>query len=150
MSILKNDSKRSAEIREIMESRGFLRGSFFAIALVDLKASEPKIFGVNLDEFVYPASVYKIFIGAEVLRQIEAGMHSLDEKIVVKSPNDVDHDARLFPGSSEPLLSAGESATIDKLLSLMLEQSDNTASNCLIDLFGRENMTKYIILANGW
>lgn len=121
-----------------------------SFAVVDLKSEQPELFGYNLDHFIYPASVYKIFIGAEVLRRIEQGDFSLEQKITVKSPNDVDKDARLFPGDTRKLLSAGDEVTIDYLLDLMLTRSDNTASNCLIDLVGRESITENIIHRYGW
>ncbi len=121
-----------------------------SFAVVDLNDSEPKIFGYNLDHFIYPASMYKVFIGAEVLRRIEIGDFKLDQKIVIKSPNDVDKDSRIFPGDTRTLLHAGDDVMIDYLLDLMLTRSDNTASNCLIDLVGRESITQNIIYKNGW
>lgn len=121
-----------------------------SFAVIDLNNKRPEIFGYNLDHFIYPASMYKVFIGAEVLRRIELGDFSLDQKIIVKSPNDVDKDARIFPGDTRKLLDVGDSATIDYLINLMLTRSDNTASNCLIDLVGRESITENIIYKNNW
>jgi len=115
-----------------------------------LKELEPKIFGYNLDHFIYPASIYKIFIGAETLRRIEIGDFSLDQIVEIKSPNDVDKDSKLFPGDNRPLLNAGEKVSIKYILALMLMRSDNTASNVLIDLVGRENITKNIIHKHNW
>jgi hypothetical protein len=89
-------------------------------------------------------------IGAEVLRRVELGDFTMEQKIIVKAPNDVDKDARIFPGDTRKLLDAGDSVTIDYLLDLMLTRSDNTASNCLIDLVGRESITQNIIYKNNW
>lgn len=121
-----------------------------SFAVVDLNSDKAEIFGYNLDHFIYPASMYKVFIGAEVLRKIEQGDFSLDQKVAVKAPNDVDKDSRIFPGDTRKLLSAGDMVTIDHLLDLMLTRSDNTASNCLIDLVGRESITENVIYKNGW
>ncbi len=150
MTHLQENLKRSEEIQNLISEGKFEKQlNQLAVAVIDLNELEPKIFGVNLDTFMYPASVYKIFIGAEVLRQIEAGQLRLSEEIEVKSPNDVDKDARLFP-DSRPLLQSGDSVTIEYLLDLMLTRSDNTASNCLIDLVGRESISTNIIELYGW
>lgn len=121
-----------------------------SVAIIDLTTHTPEMFGVNIDQFMYPASCYKIFIGAEVLRQIETGKLSLYQKIKVESPNDVDTDPLLFSGDPRSLLLAGDTVTIEYLLDLMLTRSDNTASNCLIDLVGRESINTNIIDRYGW
>lgn len=150
MNHLEENKQRSKEILDLVIKKGFTKEvTELAIGVVDLREHEPKLFGINLDLWMYPASVYKIFIGAEVLRQIETGIHTLDEIVEIKTPNDVDKDARLFP-DTYPLLKVGDKVTIEYLLELMLGRSDNTASNCLIDLVGRENISKHIIEPHGW
>lgn len=147
---LEEDSIRSKEIENLIRSKKLTKDlNQFAIALVDLKEKGPKIFGVNLDLWMYPASVYKVFIGAEVLRQVEQQKYNLKDLVEIKSPNDVDKDARLFP-DTRPLLKSGDEVSIEYLLELMLGRSDNTASNCLIDIIGRESISKNIIQPNGW
>lgn len=143
------DASRSQIFSEMLAGQGFTKYEI-GIAIFDLKEKEPKIFGYNMDHFIYPASVYKIFIGAEVLRRIEIGDFTLDQKIEIQSPNDVDIDSRIFPGDSRPLLFAGDSVSVDYLLDLMLTRSDNAASNTLIDLVGRESITQNIVYANKW
>lgn len=149
MNHLPENTRQSIQLTELLEKKGFLKYEM-GIAIIDLNDSKHEIFGYNMDHFIYPASVYKIFIGAEVLRRIELGDFSLDQKIIVKSPNDVDKDAKLFLGDSRELLHVGDTTTIDYLLDLMLTRSDNTASNCLIDLVGRESITENIIHRHGW
>lgn len=122
----------------------------FSICVIDLKQDPPQIFGYNADKFIYPASCYKVFVGAEVLSQIEQKIFSLETIIEVKSPNDVDRDARIFPKDRRPLLKTGDKVTVEHLLDLMLTRSDNTASNCLIDLVSREKITENIIYKYGW
>lgn len=146
--ILQENKSRSLELQTIFKD--LISNHEMSFAVVDLNESDPTIFGYNLDHFIYPASMYKVFIGAEVLRRIEIGDFKLDQIIIVKSPNDVDKDARIFPGDYRKLLTIGESVTIDYLLDLMITRSDNTASNCLIDLVGRESITQNIIYKNGW
>ncbi|MCX6752985.1 MAG: class A beta-lactamase-related serine hydrolase [Candidatus Nomurabacteria bacterium] len=143
------DKNRSEKFNKLLTENGFTK-SEIGIAIIDLNQPEIKIFGYNVEHFIYPASIYKIFIGAEVLRRIEIGEFSFEQIVEIKSPNDVDKDARIFPGDSRGLLKSGDKVSIDYLLDLMLTRSDNTASNVLIDLVGRENITKNIIHRYNW
>lgn len=143
------DEEKSEKLTKILDQNGFTKKEI-GIAIIDLKEPEPKIFGYNFEHFIYPASVYKVFIGAEALRRIESGDFSLEQVIEVKYPNDVDKDAKIFPGDNRNLLKSGDRVTIDYLLDLMLTRSDNTASNCLIDLVERESITKNIIYKYNW
>ena len=149
MKHLLENTTRSVEIKSLLQQNGFSKYEM-GIAIIDLNDPESRIFGYNMGHFIYPASVYKMFIGAETLRRIEVGDFSLNQQVTVKSPNDVDKDAKIFPGDPRGLLQAGDTVTIDYLLDLMLTRSDNTASNCLIDLVGRESITENIIHAYGW
>jgi hypothetical protein len=149
MNNLSENTRRGMELTKLLEKNGFLKYEI-GIAIVDLNDPHHEIFGYNMDHFIYPASVYKIFIGAEMLRRIELGDFSLNQEVVVKSPNDVDKDSKIFPGDSRELLQVGDTATIDYLLDLMLTRSDNSASNCLIDLVGRESISENIIYKYGW
>ncbi|MDQ5952781.1 MAG: beta-lactamase class [Patescibacteria group bacterium] len=146
---LKEDITRSQDVQKLT-----LDGKFdpfeMGFAVVDLLPNSQRIFGYNMDHFMYPASVSKVFIGAEVIRRVQSGDFDLNQKVEVHSPNDVDVDIAIFRGDTRPLLRAGDSVTIDYLLNLMLSRSDNTASNVLIDLVGRDMINKSIIDWNGW
>ena len=119
-----------------------------SFAVIDLSGKQPVIGGVNMDNFIYPASVYKIYIGMEVLKQISQGEYSLYDSYVVKAPNDVDKSSEI-KWDPRPLLKAGDTVTINYLLDLMITRSDNSASNCLIDIANRKNINK-TIRENGW
>lgn len=119
-----------------------------SFAVIDLSGKRPVIGGVGMDNFIYPASVYKIYIAMEILKQVNNGQYSLFEKYVVKSPNDVDRSSEIR-WDPRPLLKAGDTVTIDYLLDLMITRSDNTASNCLIDIAYRKNINQ-TILEYGW
>ncbi len=124
------------------------RGAQVSAYIINLNTGDTLQY--NSDDFIYPASTYKIFIGAEVLRQIEKGQISLSDKILIKHPNDIDAESRFYPTADFPVLKAGDEVSVDTLLTLMLQRSDNTASNALIDLVGRESISKNIVHANGW
>jgi len=114
-----------------------------SLAVIDLNAKTPAFGGVNSDNFIYPASVYKMYVAAEVLNQISQGRYSLDSMLVVKSPNDVDKSKEII-SDPRPLLQSGDTVSVNYLLDLMITRSDNSAANCLIDLAKRENLDAFI------
>ncbi|MCX6703445.1 MAG: serine hydrolase [Candidatus Zambryskibacteria bacterium] len=150
---MKENLKLSQKIKEIVESLS-LRPQEISVAIIDLKGSEPQIAGFNTDHFIYPASIYKVFVAAEILRQIDVEERKLEDVVLISSLNEVDTNVRFFPKSTHkdyrPLLKKGETVTLDYLLDLMLTRSDNTAANILIDIADRQNINKHIIIPNGW
>lgn len=124
---------------------GKLKISF---AVIDLNGPSPVIGGVNMDSFIYPASVYKMYVAMEILKQVSHEKYSLYKSYVVKSPNDVDHTSEIS-WDPRPLLKNGDTVTVDYLLDLMITRSDNSAANCMIDIAGRRNINE-TIHENGW
>lgn len=119
-----------------------------SFAVIDLTGKKP-IFGcVNCSNFIYPASVYKMYVAMEVLRQVNNGDFSMYENYIVKSPNDVDKSKQIS-SDPRPLLRAGDTVTINYLLDLMITRSDNAAANCLIDKVTRDSINKTMHLM-GW
>ena len=112
-----------------------------SLAVIDLSGKRPVFAGVNYDNFIYPASVYKMYVAMEVLKQVSNGRYSLFDPYIVRPPNDVDKN-REIRYDPRPLLLAGDTVTIRYLLDLMITRSDNSAANCLIDLAGRPNINK--------
>jgi beta-lactamase class A len=119
-----------------------------SLAVIDLKGSRPRIAGVNMENFIYPASVYKMYVAAEILEQVSGGRYSLWSPAIVRSPNVVDVTKEL-PNDPRPLLREGDTVTVNYLMDLMVTRSDNTAANCLIDLAGRNDINAFIA-RNGW
>lgn len=151
---MKENIELNKKLKEIVESLS-IQPQEISLAVIDLKNPEIQIAGYNMDHFIYPASIYKVFVGAEILRQIHIGQRKLEDAIEVDLVNEVDRDnPRFFPKSTHrdyrPLLKTGDKVTLDYLLDLMLTRSDNTAANVLIDLAQRENINNNIILPNGW
>lgn len=127
----------------------FYNDAKISIAVIDLSGKSPIMGGYNMNEFIYPASLYKIFVAAEVLRQIENGKINLDKKILISAINAVDKRKQILYDDRK-LLKANDKENVGYLLELMLSRSDNTAANCLIDLVGRENINKNIIKKYHW
>lgn len=150
---MKEDVALSEKIKSVIEEL-HPKPSEISFAVINLKGGEPMIAGFNMDHFIYPASIYKVFVASEILRQIDCGQRKLDDVIVIEANNEVDTNVRFFPKSTHkdyrPLLKAGDKVSLDYLLDLMLTRSDNTAANVLIDIAERENINSHIILPNGW
>jgi len=112
-----------------------------SFAVIDLTGKKPVFGGVNADNFIYPASVYKMYVAMEVLKQVSNGEYSLYKTYVVKSPNDVDR-SREIDYDPRPLLKNNDTVTINYLLDLMITRSDNSAANCMIDVATRPRITE--------
>lgn len=119
-----------------------------SLAVIDLTEDRPQFAGFNYDNFIYPASVYKIYVAAEILKQISRGKYELNTKVIVNSPNDVDKSKEIS-FDPRPLLKDKDTVTINYLLDLMITRSDNSAANVLIDLADRKNINS-TIQEYGW
>ncbi len=119
-----------------------------SLAVIDLTNGKNVIGGVNMDNLIYPASVYKMYAAAEVLHQIYEGEYELTTPYVVKPPNDVDKSKEIL-SDPRPLLRDGDTVTINYLLDLMITRSDNSAANCLIDIATRPRINE-MISEYGW
>ncbi|AIF54285.1 serine hydrolase [Pelosinus sp. UFO1] len=88
-------------------------------------------------EMIFPsASMIKVPILYEVVRQTASGLISLDESLVV-----TDHFRTGGAGILKELR-PNISMTVRELLTLMIILSDNTATNMLIDLVGMDSVNK--------
>ncbi len=119
-----------------------------SFAVIDLNDKTPVLGSVHADNFIYPASVYKMYVAMEILKQVSNNNFSLFKKYVVTSPNDVDKSGEISY-DPRPLLKSGDTVTINYLLDLMITRSDNSAANCLIDIATRDSINK-TIHENGW
>lgn len=114
-----------------------------SFAVIDLNTRKPVLGCVNCTSFVYPASVYKMYVAMEILRQVSNGDYSLYKQYIVHAPNDVDKEKQINY-DPRPLLRAGDTVTINYLLDLMITRSDNAAANCLIDVASRDSINATI------
>lgn len=119
-----------------------------SFAVIDLTGKKPVLGGVNIINFIYPASVYKMYVAMEILKQVSNNEYSLFRQYIVKFPNDVDRSKEIG-FDPRPLLKIGDTVTINYLLDLMITRSDNSAANCLIDIANRKRINQ-TIQDNGW
>ncbi|SCY79912.1 serine hydrolase [Alkaliphilus peptidifermentans] len=105
-----------------------------AIYVKDTETNE--VITINSQERFHAASTIKIPILWEALRQVEKGSIKLDDKILLKDVDKVGGCGVLF------LLHNGLQLTLEDLLHLMIDISDNTATNMVIDFIGKDNVNK--------
>ncbi|MCC5911002.1 MAG: serine hydrolase [Clostridiaceae bacterium] len=89
---------------------------------------------INQDERFHAASIIKIPILWEALRQVDVGDKSLQDKIPLRKEEKVGGCGVLS------LLHDGIEVTLEDLLHLMIDVSDNTATNMLIDYLGKDHI----------
>lgn len=85
-----------------------------------------------------PASMIKLFVLAYAMQQAKDGTLSLSEPLYINEPNIVGGAGQLTWHDT------GKRLTIEQFLERMITDSDNTATNILIDRLGMENIDGYI------
>lgn len=120
-------------VSKIQELIGQSEGTW-GIVLEDLDVDEK--WELNGDELFYAASVIKVPIMAAVFSAAESGELALTDQIILKKDDIV--------GGSGVLqhLTPGTSLSILDIMMLMIIQSDNTATNILIDKVGVEHIVQ--------
>ena len=92
--------------------------------------------GLNEEAVFESASLMKLVVIAELYRQIQIGTHSLDENLALEEDQKV--------GGSGDLkeLKAGTTLQLETIATKMIAQSDNTATQMLTDLMGKEAISE--------
>lgn len=150
------DREISDSLRHFSEELGLLKDfnagedgiEQISLAVIDMNGAVPRIGGVNPANFIYPASVYKMYVAMEVLKQISAGSYRPNSPYAVKPHNAVDGVSEILC-DPRPLIKANDTLTVNYLLDLMITRSDNSAANCMIDLAGRPAINE-TIKSMGW
>ena len=85
-----------------------------------------------------PASMIKMFVLAKVMQDAKDGKLSLDELITITADNIV--------GGAGSIAGEGANARVPirRAAELMITESDNTATNILIDRIGMDNINQYL------
>ncbi len=138
---LYNTSSDSGELQDMLILTFGQETPKFAVYLLrpDIE-SQPLIFQSRP---MRPASMIKMFVLAKVMQDAKDGKLSLDELITITADNIV--------GGAGSIAGEGVNAkvSIRKAAELMTIESDNTATNILIDRVGMENINQYL-KANGY
>lgn len=88
----------------------------------------------NEDESLAIASTFKLYVLGELARQVQAGEVSWDDRIVLRD------ELRSMPAGDYAFAPSGTSVSVEDLAAAMIAQSDNTATDHLIDYLGRTNV----------
>lgn len=126
------------------------KGSLVSCTVIAITEKKPVVIAYHPSRFMYPASVSKLFIAAEVLRQVETGSLHMEQIIALDNKNIVGDPLGINSTRTPKISLSGESASINLLIEAMLFDSSNTAANVLIDVVGRENINKHIINKHNW
>ena len=89
------------------------------------------------------ASMIKVFIMSYAMEKASIGELNLDNTLILRSADKVGGAGVICGWSS------GTAIKISTLIELMITESDNTATNMMIDYLGMENINQYIV-SNGY
>ncbi len=121
---------RATDLRALAEATG-LAGAQMHVA--GLGAGLP-VWTADDGRWVYPASMIKVPLAVAVAADVAAGRLRWDDRVPIDAANDTPNDA---PSPMVP----GYVSTVDELVTLMLQRSDNVATNQLYDVVGRTRAT---------
>jgi beta-lactamase class A len=108
------------------------------VALFAEKLATGETVAIDPDAVVQTASVIKLPIFVEAFAQIKAGKHSLAEKVVLRKEDQVQGSGVL------QFLRPPLELSFEDVLTLMVIESDNTATNLVIDKVGLKNVNDRI------
>lgn len=115
------------------------------VSIVDLRGAEPLRGGWRDAEIKPTASVIKLNLMAGAWKAAANGV-PFSSEIKIDRKNwtgtwDPDYDGIKDPN---PPIKLGETWTLAKLTEVMINRSDNVATNTLIDFLGRKNVTDFV------
>lgn len=100
-----------------------------SICVVDISdIRHPRVGGWEMENFLYPASTYKMYVVGEAIRQVCAGERKLDDITTIAA-----HNLR-----GDSVLTSGSRVSLSEILRLVCQYSDNTAANLAIDIVDRQ------------
>jgi Beta-lactamase enzyme family len=90
----------------------------------------------DADSILAIASTFKLYVLGELARQVQLGEAAWDDRVTV------DEGLRSMPSGDYAWVPAGTRATVRDLAEAMIWNSDNTATDHLIDYLGRDNVQR--------
>ncbi len=130
---------RTEEVRE-----GFARlpgDAGLAMLLLDGQGRELERLALSRARSLFPlGSVFKLYVLAELARQVDAGIIDPASHFVIRDP------LKSLPTGEMQLLRAGSSVEVRHAAEQMIAISDNTATDHLIELVGRARIEENLSL----
>jgi hypothetical protein len=125
---------RAGSLPELIEELRTLPGQVsFAVARLGDGAPEP-VAGHEPDRALAIGSTFKLFVLAELSRQIQAGERQWSDVVTL--------DRRSLPSGQLQGWPEGSPVTLHTLAALMISISDNTATDTLLHLLGRDRVER--------
>ncbi|MBR0051446.1 MAG: serine hydrolase [Firmicutes bacterium] len=124
-------------IKQIIEAHACRGTGSLGVYFKDLQTGETAEY--HAEEPLQSASVFKVFVLAELFRQIKDGKHTLQDRYPLKTEDKSEGSGVLL------LLDDGMELTIKDYATLMMIISDNTAADFLFKLVGRDNILEHVI-----
>lgn len=90
----------------------------------------------NADQRLAIASTFKLYVLGELARQVREGTVAWSDDVTLS------HTLRSMPSGDYAFASSGTRVPVRNLAEAMIWKSDNTATDHLIDLLGRENVER--------
>jgi len=103
----------------------------------DLKTDEGTM--LNGDDAFQACSVFKVFLLAELFRQVNAGKLCFSDRYVLQAKD------KCYGSGLIRLFDDGASLTLQDYIILMMKISDNTATDILFNIVGRDNILQNVI-----
>lgn len=94
------------------------------------------IHGVNPDSGLAIASTFKLYVLGELARQVQTGQIEWDDQVTLRN------DLRSMPTGDYAWAPVGSRVSVRDLATAMMRNSDNTATDHLIDRLGREHVER--------
>lgn len=123
-----NTSLFAADLQKQVEAIAAHHQGKLAFFAKDLKTGATV--AVDADVPVQTASVIKVPIMLQAMYEVKAGKHHLDEKLKLTKENQVEGSGVLT------MLQPGLELTLQDAITLMIVESDNTATNLVLDDIG--------------
>lgn len=122
----------ATDIKNIIADKNDRYSIYFACTDIDV---QPLIMN---NQSRRSASMIKVFIMSYAMELARQNQMNIDETLILQESDKVG-GAGVICGWP-----TGTKISIDKLLELMITESDNTATNMLIDYLGMDNINKYV------
>jgi beta-lactamase class A len=104
----------------------------YGISIIDLETGEE--FGINAQQVLPPASIYKAELAMLVMKDIDNGKYTLDTPFLLKQKY------KVYATDPMSYYASNKSYKVSQYLDLMIKQSDNTAMTAMEGLVGNNNM----------
>ena len=124
-------------IRSVFEDQAATVTGKLGACFVDLKTGETAFW--NGDDAFQTCSVFKVFLLAELFRQVSEGRFALSDRHALTAED------KAYGSGMLRLFDEGASLTIRDYALLMMKISDNTATDYLFQKVGRDNILHNVI-----